>query len=89
MDFSTKVRHLFLAFISQFKVYCAIYCALCCAVVKQDIIRTAMIFSCQNNSFLINDAPLFKVVAFNAALFNVVQFNLALFDAAMFDVDFL
>ena len=37
----------------------------------------AIIFSCHNNSFLINDAALFKLVAF----------NLALFDPAVFDVD--
>ena len=37
----------------------------------------AIIFSCHNNSFLINDAELFKLVAF----------NLALFDPAVFDVD--
>ena len=37
----------------------------------------AIIFSCHNNSFLINGAELFKLVAF----------NLALFDPAVFDVD--
>ena len=45
------------------------------------IITTATIFSSHNNSFLINDAPLFKFVAFIVALF-----DLALFDAAQSNV---
>ena len=71
---------------SQFKVYCATYFTLCFAVVKQHVIATAIIFGCQSNSFLINDAPQFKVVAFKVALFDVVLFNLAQFDAALFDI---
>ena len=35
-----KCSIFFLAFISQFKVYCGTYCALCCAVVKQHFITT-------------------------------------------------
>lgn len=73
---------LILAFMSQFKVYCAICFALCCVLVKQNII--AAIFSCHNNSVLINAAPLFKVVAFNVALFDVSLFDAALFDAELF-----
>ena len=60
------------------------YCAHCCAVVKQHIIATAIIFICHNNSVLINDAPLFKAVAFHVALFDAALFNLALFDDALF-----
>ena len=62
------------------------YCAHCCAVVKQHIIATAIIFICHNSSILINDAPLFKAVAFHVALFDAALFNLALFDDALFDV---
>ena len=69
---------------SQFKVYCVKYCAPCCAPVKQHIITTLIIFSCQNDSFSINDAPLFKAVAFNIAL-DVGLFNLGRFDASPFD----
>ena len=54
---------------------------LCCEVVKEHI-TTVIIFSCHNNSFLINDGSLFKVVAFNIALF-----DFALFDAALFGVE--
>ena len=43
------------------------------AVQKRRIVTIAEIFSCQNNSFLINDASLFKVVAFNVPLFDVAQ----------------
>ena len=43
-----------------------------------------ILFSCQYNSVLINDAPLFKVVAFNVALFDVSLFDAALFDAELF-----
>ena len=64
-NFSTKVQHLFFAFSSQFKDYCATYYAFCYAVVKQHVITTSIIFRCHNNSFLINDAPLFKVIAFD------------------------
>ena len=64
-----------------------LYCALYCAVVKQHIITRALIFSCQNNSFLINYAPLFKFVTFNILLFDVALFYHALFDAALFDVE--
>ena len=53
---------------------------------RQHIVATAITFSCQNNPFFINDAPLFKIVAFIVALFNVALFNLALFEAVMFDV---
>ena len=84
---STKVQHLFLAFISQFNIYCATYCALCFAVVKEHIITAAIVFSCQYNSLLINDAPVFKVVAYNFALFDSALFNLELFDAVLFDVE--
>ena len=35
----------------------------------------AIIFSCQNNYFLISDAPLFIVIAFNVALFDVALFD--------------
>ena len=73
------MQHLFLAFILQFNVYCTTYCAFACAVVKQRIIKTAIIFSCQNNSFLINDTPLFKVAAFNVVLFDVALFDVELF----------
>ena len=38
------------------------------ALQKQRIITTVGIFSCENNSFLINDASLFKIAAFNVAL---------------------
>ena len=71
----------------QFKVYYATYFALCCAVVNQHITATIIIFSCHNNSFLINDAPLFKVAAFNVSLFDIALFDLALFDATLFDVE--
>ena len=47
-------------------------------------ITTAIISSCHNNPFLINDAPLFKVTTFNVALFYVALFNLRLLDAALF-----
>ena len=57
---------LILAFISQFKVYCTTYFVLCCVLLKQNII--AAIFSCHNNSVLINAAPLFKVVNLNLML---------------------
>ena len=85
---------LILAFMSQFKVYCAICFALCCVLVKQNII--AAIFSCHNNSVLINAAPLFKVVNLNLMLiilmlhyFNIVYlifhcFHVTLFNAALF-----
>ena len=90
---------LILAFMSQFKVYCAICFALCCVLVKQNII--AAIFSCHNNSVLINAAPLFKVVNLNFMLmilmlhylvlhyFNIVYlifhcFHVTLFNAALF-----
>ena len=43
--------------------------------------------SCHNSSFLINEAPLFKRIAFNVALFDVALFNLALFDIVLFDVE--
>ena len=86
---STETQHLFLAFILQFKIYCATYCALCCAVVKQDIMTTQIIFSFQNNFCLINDARLFKLVAFNVALVDVALFKRALFDAALLDVELL
>ena len=76
-----------MAFISQYKVYWATYCPLCCAVVKQHIIAATIIFSCQNSFFLINDAPLFKNVAFDVAVFDVALFNLALVDVALFDVE--
>ena len=88
-NFSTETQHLFLAFILQFKIYCATYCALCCAVVKQEIMTTQIIFSFQNNFCLINDAPLFKLVAFNVALVDVALFKRALFDAALLDVELL
>ena len=86
-----EILHSSVTFIFVFfllvKVYCATYCALYCAVVKQHIITTALIFSCQNNSFLINYAPLFKFVTFNILLFDVALFYLVLFDAALFDVE--
>ena len=44
-------------------------------------------FSCHNNSFLINDAPLFKLAAFNGTPFDIALFNLALFYAALFDAE--
>ena len=84
---------LILAFISQFKVYCTTYFVLCCELVKQNII--AAIFSCHNNSVLINAAPLFKVVNLNLMLiilmlhyFNIVYlifhcFHVTLFNAAL------
>ena len=53
---------------------------------KKHIITTSITFSCQNNSFLINDAPLFKVVAVNIAL-EFALFTFALFDAVLFDVE--
>ena len=84
-NFSTETQHLFLAFILQFKIYCATDCA----VVKQDIMTTQIIFSFQNNFCLINDAPLFKLVAFNVALVDVALFKRALFDAALLDVELL
>lgn len=77
------MSHFFLAFISQVKVYCGVYCALYCGVVKQHMITTAIIFSCQISLLLINHAPLFKVVAFVILLFDVELSNLALFDAAL------
>ena len=54
---------------------------------RQHIITTAIVLSCHNNSFLINDAPVFKVLAFNVALFDVTLLNLALLDNALFDVE--
>ena len=72
---------------SQLKVYCATYCALCRAVVRHYIIATAILFSWHNNSFLINNVPLFKRVAFNVALFDIAPFNLAVYDTSLFDVD--
>ena len=53
-NFSSKVKHLLLDFILQFKVYCTSYCALCYTIVKQRIITTTMILSSQNDSFFIN-----------------------------------
>ena len=50
---------------------------------------TQIIFSFQNNFCLINDAPLFKLVAFNVALVDVALFKRALFDAALLDVELL
>ena len=53
-------------------------------------------FSCHNNSFLINNAPLFTafnainappLVAINLSLFDVALFNLALLDAALFGAE--
>ena len=76
-----------MAFLSQFIVNCATYCALCCEVAKQHIIAATIIFNFHNNSFLINDSTLLKVVAFNVALFHVALFKLELFDAALFDVE--
>ena len=80
---------LILAFMSQFKVYCAICFALCCVLVKQNII--AAIFSCHNNSVLINAAPLFKVVNLNLMLIILMlhylvlhYFNIVLFDIPLF-----
>ena len=54
---------------------------------QQHITTTAIVFICQNNYFLINHAPPFKVSAFNFALFDAALFNLALFDAALFDAE--
>ena len=54
---------------------------------RQHIITTAIVLSCHNNSFLINDAPVFKVLAFNVALFDVTLLNLALLDNVLFDVE--
>ena len=45
------------------------------------LILTVTIFSCQNNSILIHDAPLLKSVAFNLVLFDT-----AVFDAVLFNV---
>ena len=45
------------------------------------------LFSCHNNFFLIIDAPLFKLVAFNVGLFDIALFNIALFDAALLVVE--
>ena len=74
---------LILAFISQFKVYCTTYFVLCCVLVKQNII--AAIFSCHNNSVLINAAPLFKVVNLNLNLYLIFHcFHVTLFNAALF-----
>ena len=95
----TKVLYLFFAFISQLKVYCASYIALSCAIVKQHVVRTAMIFRYHINLILINDAPLFKVITFDVALFDVAllllhylmldclmlnYFEIVLFDASLF-----
>ena len=41
-------------------------------------------FSCYGNSFLHNDATLFKVEAFDVALFDVTLFDVALFNVALF-----
>ena len=73
-------------FISKFKVYCAIYCALCFAVVKHHV-KTTTVFSCDNNSFLINNVPLLNSVAFNVALFDVTLINITLYDTALFYVE--
>ena len=45
-------------------------CALCCEVVKVYVITTTIIFTCENLSLLINDAPLFKVENFIFAIFD-------------------
>lgn len=42
---------------------------------KQDIVTTRITFSYHNNSFLINDAALFKVAAFLVPLFDAVLFD--------------
>ena len=69
---------LIFAFISQFEAYCVVYCRVYCAIVKQHIITTAIIFSFHNNSFLINDATLFKAVTFIVEIFDVALFDLLL-----------
>ena len=95
----TKVLYLFFAFISQLKVDCASYIALSCTIVKQHVVTAAMIFRYHINLILINDAPLFKVIAFDVALFDVAllllhylmldclmlnYFEIVLFDASLF-----
>ena len=49
-------------------------CALCYEFVKQYVITTAIIFTSENISLLINDAPVFKVVTFIFAIFDVTLF---------------
>ena len=51
------------------------------------IITKAITFSLHNNSFLINNLPLFKSVAFNAALFDDALFNPVLYGTSIFDVE--
>lgn len=65
--------------ITQAKVCCATCCALCCVLGKQHIITAEIMFSCHNNYFFINDAPLLKVVAFNVVIFDAVIFDIGLY----------
>ena len=51
------------------------------------IIKKAVAFSLHNNSFLINNLPLFKSVAFNVALFDDALFNPVLYGTSLFDVE--
>ena len=73
-------------------IYYATYCALCPAVVKHHIITVAITLSCHNNFFLINDAPLFKFLAFNVALYQMLYYlmlhclKLSCFKIVLFDV---
>ena len=53
-----------------------------CSFETRRITSTAI--SCHGNSFLHNDAPLFKVEAFDVALFDVTLFDVALFNVALF-----
>ena len=59
---------------------------------KQHIITAAVIFTCHNNYFLVNDAQPFKNLAFNVALFDVALFGvvhclmLRYFRIVLFDV---
>ena len=57
--------------------------------IVQHILQSSsnILFRCHNNSFLNNDAPLFKLVAFNVALLNIALSDLELLDAALFEVE--
>ena len=55
-----------------------------CSFETRRITPTTIMFSSHDNSFLHNDAPLFKAEAFNVALFDVTLFDVALFIVALF-----
>ena len=80
------MSQLCLTFISQCKVYCATCSAFFCKTLKQQIKTTAKIFISQSKSFMINNAPLFKVVIFNVALLSFALLDAVLFDVRLFKI---